>query len=86
MGTENLCFMDATMDCECMWATVCPSTDVPQPFDWLNQSCEGIVLWRGHFDSSGTEKSVSLTINGGAGKVSCIQAPFKPHTERLLCS
>ncbi|KAI0040947.1 glycoside hydrolase family 35 protein [Auriscalpium vulgare] len=27
--------------------------------------CENVVLWRGHFSSTGTEKSVNLSINGG---------------------
>ncbi|KAF6747875.1 glycoside hydrolase family 35 protein [Ephemerocybe angulata] len=27
--------------------------------------CENVVLWRGHFKASGTEKSVNLSINGG---------------------
>ncbi|KAL5524689.1 hypothetical protein ACEPAF_9834 [Sanghuangporus sanghuang] len=27
--------------------------------------CENIVLWRGHFNASGSETSVNLTINGG---------------------
>ncbi|KAF5364850.1 hypothetical protein D9757_011273 [Collybiopsis confluens] len=27
--------------------------------------CENIVLWRGHFNASGSEKSVNLSINGG---------------------
>ncbi|KAI5120764.1 hypothetical protein M0805_004727 [Coniferiporia weirii] len=27
--------------------------------------CENIVLWRGHFNASGEEKSVNLSINGG---------------------
>ncbi|KAJ8075321.1 hypothetical protein PM082_019659 [Marasmius tenuissimus] len=28
-------------------------------------SCEGVVLWRGHFQGTGDEKSVNLSINGG---------------------
>ncbi|KAJ3880440.1 glycoside hydrolase family 35 protein [Lentinula edodes] len=28
--------------------------------------CENVVLWRGHFNASGSEKSVNLSINGGA--------------------
>jgi len=28
-------------------------------------SCENIVLWRGHFNASGQETSVNLSINGG---------------------
>ncbi|KAJ8691682.1 hypothetical protein PTI98_011229 [Pleurotus ostreatus] len=27
--------------------------------------CENIVLWRGHFNATGSEKSVNLSINGG---------------------
>ncbi|KAL0060738.1 hypothetical protein AAF712_012470 [Marasmius tenuissimus] len=27
--------------------------------------CEGVVLWRGHFQGTGDEKSVNLSINGG---------------------
>jgi len=27
--------------------------------------CENVVLWRGHFKSTGSEKSVNLSINGG---------------------
>ncbi|KAJ6779264.1 glycoside hydrolase family 35 protein [Mycena vulgaris] len=27
--------------------------------------CENVVLWRGHFNASGVEKSVNLSINGG---------------------
>ncbi|KAJ7133272.1 glycoside hydrolase family 35 protein, partial [Mycena epipterygia] len=27
--------------------------------------CENVVLWRGHFNASGAEKSVNLSINGG---------------------
>lgn len=28
--------------------------------------CENIVLWRGHFNATGSEKSVNLSINGGS--------------------
>ena len=28
-------------------------------------SCENIVLWRGHFNATGSETSVNLSINGG---------------------
>lgn len=31
-------------------------------------SCENIVLWRGHFNATGNEKSVNLSINGGEGE------------------
>jgi hypothetical protein len=53
--------MDATTDCER------PSG----PFalaggaDLSRFSCENIVLWRGHFEATGAEKSVNLSINGG---------------------
>jgi hypothetical protein len=30
-------------------------------------SCENMVLWRGHFDGTGRETSVNLSINGGEG-------------------
>ena len=33
-------------------------------------SCEGAVLWRGHFNAAGNEKSVNLSINGGEGNPS----------------
>ncbi|KAF9259410.1 glycoside hydrolase family 35 protein [Marasmius fiardii PR-910] len=29
--------------------------------------CEGAVIWRGHFNETGVEKSVNLSINGGQG-------------------
>jgi len=31
----------------------------------LEISCENVVLWRGHFEATGKEKSVNLTVNGG---------------------
>ncbi len=31
-------------------------------------SCENIVLWRGHFNGTGTEQSLNLSINGGEGE------------------
>ena len=30
-------------------------------------SCENIVLWRGHFNATGRETSINLSINGGEG-------------------
>ena len=33
----------------------------------MHFSCENIVLWGGHFDATGSETSVNLTINGGEG-------------------
>ena len=32
-----------------------------------NESCENIVLWRGHFNSNRQERSLNLSINGGEG-------------------
>ena len=34
----------------------------------VRPSCENIVLWRGHFQATGVERSVSLAINGGQGR------------------
>ena len=31
-------------------------------------SCENVVLWRGHFEATGAERSVNLSINGGQGR------------------
>lgn len=31
-------------------------------------SCENIVLWRGHFNATGAEKSLNLSVNGGEGE------------------
>lgn len=31
-------------------------------------SCEGVVIWRGHFVSSPNIDGVTLTINGGQGE------------------
>ena len=33
----------------------------------IQPSCENIVLWRGHFNATGSETSANLTINGGEG-------------------
>ena len=33
---------------------------------------ENVVLWRGHFNATGTEKSVNLSINGGQGVLSSL--------------
>ena len=37
---------------------------------FILSSCENIVLWRGHFNASGDEKSMNLSINGGEGEIS----------------
>lgn len=37
-------------------------------------SCENIVLWRGHFNATGLETSVNLSINGGEGNFAIL--PF----------
>ena len=51
-------------------------------------SCENIVLWRGHFNASGDEKSMNLSINGGEGEISeeSISATFDAHLFCSLCS
>ncbi|KAJ3775849.1 glycoside hydrolase family 35 protein [Lentinula raphanica] len=50
------------------------STDIPFPMYYGDGRilygcdygfCENIVLWRGHFNATGLEKSVNLSINGG---------------------
>ena len=38
-------------------------------------SCENIVLWRGHFNATGHERSVNLSINGGEG-IYCTRVVF----------
>ena len=39
----------------------------------MNGSCENTVLWRGHFNATGFETSVNLTVYGGTCKrVLCI--------------
>jgi hypothetical protein len=55
--------MDATISC----ASSC-SLNVVLFLIAALHSCENIVLWRGHFNSTGNEKSVNLSINGGAGE------------------
>lgn len=35
--------------------------------DSVTNSCENIVLWRGHFNSTGQERTLNLSINGGEG-------------------
>lgn len=39
-----------------------------ESFNILLLSCENVALWRGHFNATGDEKSVNLSINGGEGK------------------
>lgn len=34
---------------------------------YVRNSCENIVLWRGHFTATEDTKSVNLSINGGEG-------------------
>jgi hypothetical protein len=36
-------------------------------------SCEGMVLWRGHFTATGNEEHFQLSINGGKGE-KCVYA------------
>ena len=42
-------------------------------------SCENVVLWRGHFNATGQETSVNLSVNGGEGK-----SPVLPFLGTLL--
>lgn len=34
----------------------------------LTNSCENIVLWRGHFNATENTQSVNFSINGGEGR------------------
>ncbi|ESK82299.1 glycoside hydrolase family 35 protein [Moniliophthora roreri MCA 2997] len=36
-------------------------------YGWDYGYCEGAVIWRGHFNATGAEKSMNLSINGGQG-------------------
>ena len=45
-------------------------------------SCENIVLWRGHFNATGRETSVNLSINGGEGNFRIL--PFLRRTRLKL--
>lgn len=50
-------------------------------------SCENMVLWRGHFNATGRETSVNLTINGGDGELGlslCVS--FRLLTQRVRSS
>lgn len=40
------------------------------------RSCENNVLFRGHFNGTGSETSVNLTIYGGSGKSLRISLPL----------
>lgn len=53
--------MDVTTDC-----TRNLIKDQYEPL-MVSLSCENIVLWRGHFNATGLETSVNLSINGGEG-------------------
>lgn len=44
-------------------------------------SCENVVLWRGHFEATGTEKSVNLSVNGGEGIYHSVQMMFFPPSD-----
>lgn len=57
---------DATTDCEC---ALC-DTLAEQHSDRPLSSCENVILWRGHFNGTGSETSVNLTIDGGSGQFS----------------
>lgn len=41
-------------------------------------SCENVVLWRGHFNATGAERSVNLSINGGEGSPTLHFSFMKP--------
>lgn len=55
--------MGVIMDCTITFG----SSRITDPDKLYSFSCENVVLWRGHFNASGTEKSVNLSINGGQG-------------------
>lgn len=58
------CYTAVTMGCESL-----SNSGVIRAIDReLLSSCENAVLWRGHFNASGQEKSVNLSINGGTGE------------------
>lgn len=49
-------------------------------------SCENIVLWRGHFNATGQEKFVNLSINGGEGKAFLYHLyNTLTHTKHSIC-
>jgi hypothetical protein len=41
----------------------------------LTNSCENIVLWRGHFNATEDTQSVNLSINGGEGRSKGVKDP-----------
>ena len=61
MGMDEFC-MAVTINCKHLQLDV-RIADLNDPY----YSCENIVLWRGHFNGTGSEKSVNLSINGGEG-------------------
>ena len=63
------------------------STYLSSEMTFILSSCENIVLWRGHFNASGDEKSMNLSINGGEGEISeeFIFAIFDAHLPFSLC-
>jgi hypothetical protein len=48
-------------------------------------SCENIVLWRGHFNATGQETSVNLSINGGEGNFRILPFPDTRLTFNSVC-
>jgi hypothetical protein len=48
-------------------------------------SCENIVLWRGHFNATGRETSVNLSINGGEGNSRLLSFLNTRLTSNSLC-
>lgn len=55
--------MVVTMACKYLLSVKVSGSLIMMP----NESCENIVLWRGHFNSNGQERSLNLSINGGEG-------------------
>ena len=64
-------FMDVIMDCTIAFDSS-RITDPDKLYSFYSFSCENVVIWRGHFNASGTEKSVNLSINGGQGVLSSL--------------
>ena len=60
-------FMGVIMDCRILEIPLFFPLHDDLPLLNFFRSCENTVLWRGHFMATGNEKSVNLSINGGAG-------------------
>lgn len=55
--------MDAIMVCG--WKRI---DSFLSPVAYHARSCEGITLYRGHFNGTGSEQAVRLSLVGGTGK------------------